>query len=43
MEEDSEKLDCICNEVKDMKHFHGVNCGHPPIYHYGHIDYIVEG
>lgn len=21
---------------------HGPNCGHIPIYHHGHLDYIVE-
>ena len=24
------------------KHFHGQNCGHMPIRHYDHIDYIVK-
>ncbi|EAR92944.2 C2H2-type zinc-finger protein (macronuclear) [Tetrahymena thermophila SB210] len=39
---DKKQPKCICNETKDLKHSHGPNCGHIPIYHHGHLDYIVE-
>jgi len=34
---------CLCEETRDYKHAHGPNCGHPQIWHDGHIDYIVDG
>eukprot|EP00828_Plagiopyla_frontata_P026408 TRINITY_DN3455_c0_g1_i4.p1 TRINITY_DN3455_c0_g1~~TRINITY_DN3455_c0_g1_i4.p1 ORF type:complete len:419 (+),score=61.06 TRINITY_DN3455_c0_g1_i4:175-1431(+) len=34
---------CFCNETKQFIHKHSENCGHIPIMHAGHIDYIVNG
>ena len=32
---------CLCSETKSFKHRHSEFCGHPIIFHDGHIDYIV--
>eukprot|EP00331_Platyophrya_macrostoma_P023654 CAMPEP_0176435642 /NCGR_PEP_ID=MMETSP0127-20121128/17456_1 /TAXON_ID=938130 /ORGANISM="Platyophrya macrostoma, Strain WH" /LENGTH=597 /DNA_ID=CAMNT_0017818733 /DNA_START=139 /DNA_END=1932 /DNA_ORIENTATION=+ len=40
---DGEKHVCLCEITKDYKHVHGPKCGHTPIFHDGHIDYIVNG
>lgn len=32
---------CLCSETRSFKHRHSDICGHPMIYHDGHIDYIV--
>lgn len=37
------KENCFCEETLFLKHKHDESCGHPQIWHDGHIDYIVEG
>jgi len=34
---------CLCEHTKNLKHKHGPHCEHIPVYHAGHIDYIVDG
>ena len=34
---------CLCEETRGYKHVHGPYCGHPAIWHDGHLDYIVDG
>ena len=34
---------CLCDSTKKFKHKHGTGCGHLPVMHAGHIDYIVNG
>ena len=34
---------CFCKETQSYKHKHGPYCGHPFIFHNGHVDYIVDG
>lgn len=34
---------CLCEITREYKHVHGPMCGHPAIYHDGHLDYIVDG
>ena len=32
---------CLCSATQSFKHRHSEICGHPIIYHDGHVDYIV--
>ena len=36
-----EKRYCFCSQTEIFKHKHGPACGHIPILHNGHFDYIV--